>query len=123
MVDFNGLVNKVKRAVGENSDTVRSGLDKVEQTINQRTGDKYADKLSKGRGGFESAIGVPKDAKDAYTDEANAPQQRPDGVGTEPVDRPRPVDDPRPLDEQGPLDEQRPDHGAPRHSGEDGTVR
>ncbi|WP_226346632.1 antitoxin [Agilicoccus flavus] len=97
MVDFNRLIGKVRRAVADNPDKVRSGLDRVEGTINSRTGNKYAGKLRQGRGGLESAIGVPTRSRDAFRDEASRPTQRPDTVHTDPVTPPEPVDRPGPI--------------------------
>ena len=66
--------DKAQQAVRDNPDAIRGGLDKVEGFVNEKTGNKYADKLHQGRGSLEGAIGVPSQAKDAFQDEANRPQ-------------------------------------------------
>lgn len=98
MVNLNGLFNKAKRAVRENPDAVRGGLDKVEGVINQRTKGKYADKLQSGRGNIDRALGVPGRTRDAYREEAGR-QERPGSVSTGPIDSPAPIDEPTPIDD------------------------
>lgn len=98
MVNLSGMFEKAKRLVKDNPDAVRGGLDKVESVVNSKTGGKYQDKLAKGRDGLDKALGVPSEAGDAYREEQNRPQ-RPDPVGTEPIDKPRPVDPASPIDD------------------------
>ena len=87
MVNLSGMFNKAKRAVRDNPDAVRGGLDKVEGLINSKTKGKYADKLTKGRDGIDKALGVPGETRDAYREEAGR-QERTDPVSTQPVDAP-----------------------------------
>lgn len=98
MVNLSGMFNKAKRAVRDNPDAVRGGLDKVEGLINSTTKGKYADKLTKGRDGIDKALGVPGETRDAYREEAGR-QERTDPVSTQPVDAPEPIDTPAPIDD------------------------
>ena len=98
MAKLGGLFDKAKRAVRQNPDAVRGGLDKVEGLINNRTKGKYADKLKQGRGGIDKALGVPGQTRDAYRQEAERSQGT-EPVSTDPVDAPAPIDKPAPLDD------------------------
>lgn len=98
MVNLSGLFDKARRAVRDNPDAVRGGLDKVEGVLNERTKGKYADKLQKGREGLDKALGVPGQARDGYRDESGAPE-RTEPVTTDPIAKPEPVDRPSPIDD------------------------
>ncbi len=98
MVDLSGLFAKAKRAVRDNPDAVRGGLDKVESVLNERTKGKYADKLEQGREGIDKALGVPGRARDAYREGEQAPAGT-EPVTTEPVEQPAPIDTPTPVDD------------------------
>ena len=93
-MNFSDLVGKVKKMVSDNPDAIRGGLDKVENTINERTGGKYQDKLAQGRQGLDERLGVPGEAKDAYQEGKAQDPGRPEQVQSEPIDRPTPVDRP-----------------------------
>ena len=94
MVDFKGLIDKAKDFAKNNPDKVRTGMDKVEEVVNRKTGGKYADQVAKGAAAAENALGVPGEAKKAFADEANAPTDRPDAVHADPIDVPEPIDRP-----------------------------
>ncbi len=98
MVNLSGLFDKARRAVRDNPDAVRGGLDKVEGVLNERTKGKYADTLQKGREGLDKALGVPGQARDGYRDESGA-AERTEPVTTDPIDTPEPVDRPSPVDD------------------------
>lgn len=97
MVNLSGLFRKAKNLAQTNPDAVRSGVDKVENVINTRTKGKYADKIAKGSGMVDKALGVPGRSRDAYRDEANRPPARLDTVRTDPIDPPADIDPPRPV--------------------------
>lgn len=98
MVNVSGMFEKAKRLIKDNPDAVRGGLDKVESVVNSKTGGKYQDKLAKGRGGLDKALGVPGEATDAYREERNRPHTT-DPIGTDPIDTPAPVDPAAPIDD------------------------
>lgn len=97
MVDIKGLVAKAKDFARSNPDKVRTGVDKVEEVVNRRTGGKYADQIAKGAAAAESALGVPGEAKRAFAAEATAPAERPDPVRPEPIAGPDPIDPPEKI--------------------------
>ncbi|MDO5710754.1 MAG: antitoxin [Micrococcales bacterium] len=98
MVDVSGMFAKAKRLLKDNPDAVRGGLDKVESLVNDKTGSKFQDKLTKGRDGLDKALGVPAEAKDAYREEHQQPQA-PDPVRVDPIDKPESIGTPNPFDE------------------------
>lgn len=97
MVDVKGLIDKAKAFARSNPDKVRGGVDKVEELVNRKTGGKYADQVAKGAAAAENALGVPGEAKRAFTDEANAATEPPPPVQAEPIDAPEPIDRPDAL--------------------------
>lgn len=97
MVNLSGLFDKAKNYVKEHPDSIRGGLDKVEKTINDKTGGKYSSQLEKGRQSLDKNLGVPGQAKDAFREGAHGPQDTVSGpVHTDPIDKPGPLDPPQP---------------------------
>ncbi|MCA0438773.1 MAG: antitoxin [Actinobacteria bacterium] len=97
MVDVKGLIDKAKAFARSNPDKVRDGVDKVEELVNRKTGGKYADQVAKGAAAAENALGVPGEAKRAFTDEANLATEPPPPVRVEPIQAPEPIDRPDAL--------------------------
>ena len=60
MRDLNSLMVKARKAISDNPDKVRSGLDKVEQLVNKSTGGKFSDQIHKGSDAVGNALGVKK---------------------------------------------------------------
>lgn len=95
-------LHKAKQYASENSDTVNNGLNKAEHFVNSKTGGKYSDKISKGREGLTSALGVPADTKRAYDESRSAAEHASGPVSTDPIitdhiDTPEDIDKPRPI--------------------------
>lgn len=93
-MDVKGWIAKAKDLAGSNPDKVRTGVDKVEEIVNRKTGGKYADQIAKGAAAAENALGVPGEAKRAFSAEATAPGDRPEAVGVDPIAPPEPIDRP-----------------------------
>lgn len=55
---FNNLFDKIKGYARQNPDKARQALDKVEQTVNSKTGGKYSDKLSKAGDAATKGLGL-----------------------------------------------------------------
>lgn len=68
-MDFKSIIAKAKDFAGKNPDKVRGGIDKAESVINEKTGNKYADKVKQGGDALEDQLGVP-DQGDPNTDPA-----------------------------------------------------
>ena len=62
-----GAGGRVLLAFSGEADKVRDGVDKVEELVNRKTGGKYADQVAKGAVAAENALGVPGEAKRAFT--------------------------------------------------------
>lgn len=58
MSNFSDMVNKAKELAGEHPDQVHSALDKIESLVNEKTDNKYADKIAKGEGMVEKQLGI-----------------------------------------------------------------
>lgn len=58
MRNLGGLMSAARKAIQENPDKVRMGLDKVEQAVNKSTGGKFSGQLSKGHDMVGNALGV-----------------------------------------------------------------
>ncbi|QQS01303.1 MAG: antitoxin [Austwickia sp.] len=93
-MDVKGLIAKAKDLARSNPDKVRSGVDKVEEVVNRKTGGKYADQVAKGAAAAENALGVPGEAKRAFAEEAGSTWKRPDAVRADPIDAPAPIERP-----------------------------
>ena len=50
-------INKAKDFATGHKDQVQGALDKAEDVVKAKTGDKYADKIAKGRGALEDKLG------------------------------------------------------------------
>lgn len=55
---FNDLFNKIKGYATQNPQKAQQALDKVEQTVNDKTGGKYSDKLSKAGDAASKGLGL-----------------------------------------------------------------
>jgi len=62
MNNFSDYVNKAKQLAGEHPDQVHSALDKIESLANEKTGNKYADKIEKAEGLIEKQLGIPDES-------------------------------------------------------------
>lgn len=96
-MDLKGILGKAKQWASGHPDAVRTGLDKVEGAVNAKTGGKYADQVAKGSDAVESALGVPREAKNAFAAGAAEAGQPVDPVSVEPIEAPAPIDAPEPL--------------------------
>ncbi len=78
MPDLSGLVDKAQKVISDNSDKVRTGLDKVEQVVNKSTGSKFSDQVAKGSELVGNVLGVAKD-------EGPSSKRDPDSIPTMPT--------------------------------------
>lgn len=97
MVNVKGLIDKAKDLARSNPDKIRTGVDKVEEIVNRKTGGKYTDQIAKGAAAAENALGVPSEATKAYAEEAAAPAETPEPVHADPIEAPDPIDRPDKL--------------------------
>ncbi|MBD2759464.1 antitoxin [Yimella sp. cx-573] len=84
-MDFKSIIAKAKDFAGKNPDKVRGGIDKAEAVVNEKTGNRYADKVKQGADAVEGQLGLPK--QDAGTPQAPKPSgeaPQPSGEGTPP---------------------------------------
>ena len=51
-----GWMDKIKGALGQHSDKVETGVDKAGNTIDDRTGNKYVDKVDQGQDAANEAL-------------------------------------------------------------------
>lgn len=79
-MDLKSIIAKAKSFASKNPDKVRQGIDKAEAVVNEKTGNKYSDQVSKGADAVEDQLGVdanpnntPNAPKDGGT--ADAPTQ------------------------------------------------
>lgn len=59
MSGFSDMVNKAKDLANQHPDQVHNALDKIESLVNDKTDNKYADKIAKGESAIEKQLGVP----------------------------------------------------------------
>ena len=52
-----GIVDKVRGMFGQHADKIEGGIDKVGDTIDDKTGGKYTDKVTKGQDAAKDALG------------------------------------------------------------------
>ena len=90
-------IDKAKDYAGKNPDMTRSGIDKVEDFIDQKTGGKYADQIDQAGDWLEGKLGLPNntnnpvDPADVPAEPADAPvppTEAPDGKLEMPTDGP-----------------------------------
>lgn len=62
---FGDIVNKAKGLAQKSPEKARQAIDRVEDTIDQKTGGKYGDQIRKGGDAVEQKLGVAQAAKEA----------------------------------------------------------
>lgn len=72
---FNNLFDKIKGYARQNPDKARKALDKVEQTVNSKTGGKYSDKLSKAGDAASKGLGLDENQQGQQTEPGQVGQQ------------------------------------------------
>ncbi|MBD8505018.1 antitoxin [Hoyosella sp. G463] len=55
---FGDIMNKAKNLAQQNPDKARAAIDKVEDTIDEKTGSKYGDHIRKGGDTVEGHLGI-----------------------------------------------------------------
>ena len=100
--------SKARQFASEHSDSINGGLGKAEAFVNEKTGGKYSEHISKGKQGITSALGVPSEAKEAFEAGRTAPETASgpvtvDPVRTEPVDRPGDIGKPEDIGKPGKI--------------------
>ncbi|WP_278314732.1 antitoxin [Lolliginicoccus levis] len=55
---FGDMVNKAKNLAQKSPDKARAAIDKVEDTIDEKTGSKYGDHIRKGGDAVEGRLGI-----------------------------------------------------------------
>lgn len=58
MDQLKSMFGGAKKAASAHPDQVRQGMDKAEQAVNQQTGGKYGDQITKAGDAAEKALGV-----------------------------------------------------------------
>ncbi|AEF41378.1 antitoxin [Hoyosella subflava] len=62
---FGDIVNKAKNLAQKSPDKAREAIDRVEDTLDSKTGGKYGDQIRKGGDTVEQNLGIAEAAKDA----------------------------------------------------------
>lgn len=52
-----GFMDKIKDAVGKNAGKAEGAVDKVAETVDEKTGKKHTDKIDKAAGAAKDALG------------------------------------------------------------------
>ena len=60
-MNFNEIVNDAKKLADEHPEQAKEALDKAEGIVNERTGNKYTDQVTKGEDAVEGQLGLPAD--------------------------------------------------------------
>ncbi|GAA2746268.1 hypothetical protein GCM10009868_31030 [Terrabacter aerolatus] len=60
-MDFNEIVDQAKKLAGEHPDQAKEALEKAEGILDERTGGKFTDQISKGGDAVEGQLGLPGD--------------------------------------------------------------
>lgn len=60
---MNDFLNKAKDFAGENPDKVQQGIDKGQDMVNEKTGNKHSEHVEKGGGAVEKGLGLGNDQK------------------------------------------------------------
>ena len=82
-------VNQAKDYAQQNPDMARSGIDKVEDFLDAKTGGKYADAIDKAGDWVEGQLGLPNNTNNPAPTDPEAPADpAPPAAPGEPVDPP-----------------------------------
>ena len=60
-MDFNEIVDKAKKLAGEHPEQAKQALEKAEGILDERTGGKFSDQITKGGDAVEGQLGLPAD--------------------------------------------------------------
>ena len=60
-MNFDEIVNDAKKLADEHPEQAKEALDKAEGIVNERTGNKYTDQVTKGEDAVEGQLGLPAD--------------------------------------------------------------
>ncbi|MGO4598515.1 antitoxin [Terrabacter sp. 2RAF25] len=60
-MDFNEIVDQAKNLAGEHPEQAKEALEKAEGILDERTGGKFTDQISKGGDAVEGQLGLPAD--------------------------------------------------------------
>ena len=71
-----GFIDKAREAARQHPDQARSGIEKVEDLIDGRTGGKYADKVDQASAALQDKLGLGRGEGDPRTD--TPPAQSPE---------------------------------------------
>ncbi|YAL82580.1 antitoxin [Dermacoccaceae bacterium W4C1] len=58
---LNNIIGKIKGFAQKNPDKAKQAIDKVSQTVDQKTGGKYSDKIDKASDAASNGLGLEKD--------------------------------------------------------------
>lgn len=69
-------MDKIKEMAGQHSDQVDTGLDKADEFVDEKTGNKYSDQIDKGRDELKNRLGQQPDQQ--QSDQQQSDQQQGD---------------------------------------------
>ncbi|EWT06038.1 MULTISPECIES: antitoxin [Intrasporangiaceae] len=60
-MDFNEIVDQAKKLAGEHPEQAKAALEKAEGILDERTGGKFTDQITKGGDAIEGQLGLQPD--------------------------------------------------------------